>query len=111
MRTALAFCPRFFLASRTVAWPQLILGATVNGETVAMSKELDDVTRALAELLTVVGRSTESASAEQAIVQVVDSLVMALGGIERLLNFPGARPLSETPLSEGADALNGRCAN
>jgi hypothetical protein len=52
-----------------------------------MPKELDDVTHALAELLTVMGRSAESAAAEQAIIQVVDSLVMALGGIERRLDF------------------------
>ena len=78
---------RFSLACWTVAWPQLMLGATVNGETVAMSRELDDVTHAFAKLLTVVGRSTESAAAEQAIIQVVDSLVMALGGIERRLDF------------------------
>jgi hypothetical protein len=52
-------------------------------------------------------------TAEQAIIQVVDSLVMALGGIERRLDF-----LSETPLSGGrfrpavaAAAPNGGCAN
>jgi hypothetical protein len=48
-----------------------------------MSKELDDVTRSLAELLLVVRQSKADAGAEFAITQVVDCLVMALGGIER----------------------------
>jgi hypothetical protein len=52
-----------------------------------MSKELNDVTHALAELLTVVGRTTKDAAAEQAVTRAVDSLVMALGGIEHRLDL------------------------
>jgi hypothetical protein len=48
-----------------------------------MSKELDDVTHALAEFLTVVGRTTKDEAAERAIIRVADSVVMVLGGIER----------------------------
>jgi hypothetical protein len=52
-----------------------------------MSNELNEVTRALAELLVVVRKSKTDAAAEHAIVQVVDGLVMALGGIERRLDL------------------------
>jgi hypothetical protein len=52
-----------------------------------MSKELDDVTDALAELLTVVGRTTKDEAAERAIMRVADCLVMVLGGIERRLDL------------------------
>ena len=52
-----------------------------------MSKELDDVTHALAELLVVVRQSKTDAGIEFAITQVVDGLVMALGGIEHRLDL------------------------
>jgi hypothetical protein len=52
-----------------------------------MSKELDDVTRALAELRVVVRRFKANADVETAITQVVDCLVMALGGIEHRLDL------------------------
>jgi hypothetical protein len=52
-----------------------------------MSRELNDVTHALAELLVVVGQSNTEAGVEFAITQVVDGLVMALGGIEHRLDL------------------------
>ena len=52
-----------------------------------MSKELDEVTHVLAELLTVVGRTTKDEAAERAIIRVADGLVMVLGGIERRLDL------------------------
>jgi hypothetical protein len=52
-----------------------------------MSKELDDVTRALAELLVILRHSKKSAGAEVAITRAVDCVVMALGGIEHRLDL------------------------
>jgi hypothetical protein len=52
-----------------------------------MSQELNDVTRALAELLVVMRKSKTDAAAELAITRVADGLVMALGSIERRLDL------------------------
>jgi hypothetical protein len=56
-----------------------------------VSKELDDVTHALAELSGASGccvrQSKTDAGIEFAITQVVDGLVMALGGIEHRLDL------------------------
>ena len=64
-----------------------------------MSKELDDVTRALAELRVVVRRFKANADVETAITQVVDCLVMALGEIEVRLDFARKRSLGGAPLN------------
>jgi glyoxylase-like metal-dependent hydrolase (beta-lactamase superfamily II) len=52
-----------------------------------MSKELDDVTRSLAEALTALGRATKAVETEHAITDLADCLIMALGSIERRLDL------------------------
>jgi hypothetical protein len=52
-----------------------------------MSKELDDVTRTLAEPLVILRYSKKTAGAEVAITRAVDCVVMALGSIERRLDL------------------------
>jgi hypothetical protein len=52
-----------------------------------MSKELDDVTRSLAEALTALARTTKTIDADQAITDLADNLIMALGSIERRLDL------------------------
>lgn len=48
-----------------------------------MSKELDDITHALAEL---VAKLHQESAEKEAIIQVVDCLVMTFGSIERRLD-------------------------
>ena len=64
----------------------LNVGVTVRGDR-RMSKELDDVTRALAGLQVAVRRIKQNADVETAMTQVVDCLVMALGEIEVRLDL------------------------
>ena len=64
---------------------KMTAGAAAGGR--RMSQELNDVTRALAELLVVMRKSKTDAAAELAITRVADGLVMALGSIERRLDL------------------------
>lgn len=66
-----------------------------------MSKEFNDITHALAELLVVTRQSKADAGFELAITQVVDGLVMALGSIERRLDLLETKSRGKAPLSDG----------